>query len=578
MPRIPVYNTPQVQLNPIPGSRLNVQTPLIAPSNAVAQGLASIAEAMGKAREEADLIRAEEAFNLLRQRQTELGYGEKGAFNVKGGNVFNREQPFGQEYIGRFDAESQAIMDGLSNDNQKRIFQRAAGRAKIEFGGQIARHEMQQGAVYREGVFKGVLEKERDHVAMNFNDPDSVAQSIQRVSANTRSYAMSQGLPADQQDMAVKEAVSGLHVLVMDRKLKGDPTRGIAADPMGAKAYYQQQVKDGAILEGSKEAQIMREMIDKDERQFRASNAVDAVWKGFGPSGDTEAVNKDVMTAELRTEFKNDPDGLKLALADLNERVSSHDYSARQREASTVGGIYQQVLAGKTLSSIRQSAEFRGLDGARQLDMVQKIEAFQKRGNESDNLNKFAAYWAVASNPQRLSQMSDAEIFALAPKIGGTLVKQLLSTKVALGNKEEKVIAATVDNDMFKAVARANNIDTSGKPGSDGDNILGDLKYRVEKIIDIEQRTLGRPLRYEEKEKIMKRLMIEVPVMEKTTFLGMPTGTTITPKRLFEVQYPENIVVPAPERAVVIKKLQEAGIEKPTEAQIRNGYISLKAN
>lgn len=582
MPRIPVYNTPQVQLTPVPGSRLNVQTPLIAPSNAVAQGLASISDAMGKAREEADIIRAEEAFNLLRQKQTELGYGEKGAFNVKGGNVFNREQPFGQEYTGRFDAESQAIMDGLANDNQKRIFQRASGRARIEFGGQLARHEMQQGAAYREGVFKGVLEAEKEQVAINFNDADSVAQSIQRVSANTRSYAQSQGVLGEQQDLAVKEAVSGLHVLVMDRKLKGDATRNIAPDPVGAKAYYQQAVKDGVVMESSKAAQQMRELIEKDERQFRANTAVDAIWKGFGPDSDTEAVNLDAMTAELRTQFKNDPDGFKLALSDLKERASTHDYSVRQRESKTAGGIYERVLAGESLSSIRKSEEFRSLDGTRQIDMVQKIEAFQKRGNETDNLNKFAEYWAVASNPQRLSKMSDAEIFAMAPKIGATLVKQLLSSKVTLANNaaktEEKVIAATVDVDMFKSVARAAGLDTSNKTGSDGDNLLGDLKYRVEKLIDVEQRTLGRALKYEEKEAIMKRLMVQVPVMENRSFLGLRTGTTITNKRLFEVQYPENIVVPAPDRAVIIKRLQEAGIEKPTEAQIRNGYIRLKVN
>jgi len=581
MPRIPVYDTPQVQLQGLPNVTRNIG-PVGQGMQALARGLGDMADAMTKAREEADQIRAEEAFNKLRESQNILTYGdgkdEVGATNVKAGNVFNRKQPFGQEYMTRFDTAAQEIEGGLANDNQKRMFQRAAGRAKLEFGGQLARHEAQEGNVYRESVYKGVVESETEHVAKNFMDPDSVAQSIERVKANTRSYAMRQGMAADQQDMAVKDAVSNMHMLVIQRKLDGDPTKGVSADPAAAKKYYEDQVKAGVIVESSKAAKTMRDKIQADERQMRAATAVDDVWKNSGPSDDNAAVNLDAMSAKLRSEFKNDPDGLKVAMADLKERASAHDYSARQRDSQITGGIFQRVIAGEPLSTIRKSPEFKRLDGVKQIQMIEKIEAYQKRGQDGEGaqLDKFASYWAVASNPQKLAGMPDAEIFAMAPKVGSALVKQLLSNKQQLIKGEDKVRSATIDNDQFKFWASEGGLDVSPKKDSDAEKTLGSLKYRVETLIDDQQRTLGRDLTRKEKDDIMKRLVVEVPVAYKQSVFGV-TRSGVENKRLFEVQNPEAITIRGADREAVVKALQTVGIKNPTEAQIREGYVRLKA-
>jgi hypothetical protein len=573
MPRIPTYNTPQVELQGIQAPQLGRLPD--SGLEELGRGISNAAATLNKVQDEADTIRAEEAFNKLRESQNNLVYGKDGAFNVKGGNVFNRDKPFVQDYVGRLDSEAQAIAASLSNDNQKNKFMRAATRAKVEFGGQIQRHEMQEGLAYREGVFKGVLSTEKEHVAQNFMDPDSVEQSVQRVKANTKSYAMTQGLSADQQDMAVKEAVSGLHMEVIARKLDGDQNRNIQPDPTGAKQYYQDQVKAGNIMESSPAAKQMRDKIEADERSMRASTAVDAVWKGFGPADDTEAVNLDAMAVELRSEFKNDPSGLKIAMAELKDRASTHDYSVRQREASITGGIWNNVLGGMPLAQIKRSPEFRALDGARQADMISKIESFQKRGQDGDDMTKFSRYWAYASNPEKLSKMSDAEIFALTPQIGASQVKQLLSNKQQLLKGDDKVIAATIDQDQFNYWATQGGLDIGSKKDADK-NTLGELKFRVETMIDQQQRDLGRPLKRDEKDLIMKRMIVEVPVRHQQSVFGV-TRTGVENRPLFMVQNPEAIVIQGADRDAVVKALQNVGIQNPTEAQIREGYVRLKA-
>lgn len=587
MPRIPVYTQETVQVAPMPAIRMNVPTPTAPIPNAGLQaGLTSLASVAMKAQDEADSMRAEEAFNKLREGQNQIGYGdgkdEKGAFNVKSGNVFNRGEDapaFKDEYLGKFDERAQALLDGLSNNAQKQKFFQIANRARTEFDGQLSRHEAAQGEAYRESVYKGVLEAEGEHIAQNFKDRDSVAQSIERVKANTKMFSSNQGLSADQQDMAVKEAVSGMHMMVMSRMLQGDATKEIKSDPMGAKEYYKEQVKAGNIMESSQAAQKMRGMIESGEREVRAISSVDKLWGEMGPKGDTAAVNLDRMDSKLRAEYGNDTDGLKVARAELRERASQFDYSVKQREAATTGSIYEQVLAGKSLSEIRQSPAFKGLDGAKQIAMITSVENYNKRNGDGEDMDKFAQYWAVSSNPQKLASMSDAEIFAMTPKVGSSLTKQLLKEKSALGKSEDKVIDATVDMDMFKAVVRLSGMESDPKKGTKDADTLGDIKYRAEKIIDAEQRANGsKPLTRERKEQIVKGLLIEVPVRYKGTGFFNSGNDYIENKRVFEVQNPENIVVPDAERDTIVKTLQAVGIKNPTAAQIREGYIRLKAN
>lgn len=568
MPKIPTYDTPQVNLNAMPTYRRDVNRPAGYYGEAIAKGLGNVAEEMFKAKEQADIIRAEEAVNKLRESQNQLGYGKDGAFNVKGANVFNREQPFQQDYVGRFDASSEQIMAELGNDNQKRLFQRAAGRLKLDFSGQLSRHEATEGFAYRESVYKGVLKTESESVATNFNDPDSVAQSIQRVTANTRMYAQSQGLAADQADMSVKEAQSAMHGIVINKILTGDTQRNIVANIPGARSYYEAN-RDNMT---DKDRKTIEDLIIKDERNMKASTAVDAVWKGFGPGDDEEAVNLDVMAGELRAEFKDDPDGLKIAMADLKERANMHDYSVKQRQAQTVGGIWNQVLSGGSLASIRKSEEFRSLDGAAQAQMINQIENFNKRGQEGDSVEKFAEYWAVASNPQRLAKMSDAEIFALTPKIGLSMTKSLLNSKQQLIKGDDKVTAASIDQDQFNYWMGKAGFDSGNKEDK---NVIGEIKYRVETMIDEQQQMLGRQLKRDEKDEIMKRLFVQVPVRVKNRWY-QPGDTSVEMRPLYDVRNPESIVIQGADRETVVKALKGIGITNPTEAQIREGYIQLK--
>lgn len=563
MPRIPTYDAGQVSTTALQTPRAqNLPTGSFGAS--VGKALLDVAVVANKMQDEADTLRAEEAYNEWMKQRDEMAYGKDGAFNVKGANVFNR--PDGQNFVGEFTGKAStaagSIAQSLANDNQRAKFNQLTGRAIRSFGTSLSQHEAQQGQEWRKSVYSGVVSAESDNIGKNFDNVEERQASLDRVAANTRAFGQSQGLSGEALDAAVNEATGKMHGIVIGRMLEA----GRATE---AKDYYEANKASIPEADGAK----IRKLIKTDADSQEAQAAVDDVIKAFGPQDDEEAFNLDEMAKQIRDSYKDKPDVQAKALSMLKERASERDYSIKQRDYQTKGGIWKQVIDGAPLSAVMKSDEFKRLDGETQKSMITSIETFQKDQGEN-SLDKFADYWAVASNPQALAKMSDAQIFAMAPKIGTTLTKQLLKDKVALGKTEAKVFEVSVDNDMMKSLARAGGVDVDSK---DGKKTLGELEYRAKLLIDAEQNNRNRKLTMEEKQKIVKQLFIEVPVRFRNTFMGMDRGTSIENRRLYQVKDPEAIVVPDADRKAILKVFKDAGIENPTEKQIRDGYIRLKA-
>ncbi len=562
MPRIPLYEPNQI-------SPIGIQTPRATnlPAGAfgeqIGKGLLDIGVVANKMQDEADTLRAEEAYNNWIKNRDEIAYGKDGAFNIKGAGVFNR--PDGQSFVGEFTGKAQTaaqdIATGLANDNQRAKFNRLAGTAIRSFGTSLSQYELKEGETWRKSVYEGVVNTETENIAKNFENPDERQMSIDRVRENTRLFASGQGLSGEQLDITVKEAVSKMHGVVIARLLENN--NGTAA-----KEYY--DANKDAIT--AKDGAVMRKAIKADNDNTEAQNAVDAVWKGFGPQEDDEAVNLDSMAATIRDQYKDKPEAQKLALAMLKERASEFDYSVRQRQSQQVGGIWKRVIAGDNLTAIRSMPEFKSPDGAKQASMLTSIERFQSDQGEN-NMDKFIDYWTIKSNPQRLLSMSDAEIFAMTPKLGSTLTKRLLQDKVDLSKSEAKVIEVSVDNDMLKTIARYGGVDIDSKKGK---QLLGELEYRSKLLIEAEQQNRGRKLTLEEKQKVVKQLFIEVPVRVKNRWYE-PGETGIENRPLYDVKDPSSIVIPEATRNAIIKVFKDVGIENPTDKQILDGYLRLKA-
>lgn len=225
MPRVPTYDDFQASPAPLPQPRLSApEMPDLAGRQAQQTGAAlmdagaMVGQTAMRAAEEANILRAEEATNRLRQKQLELAYGEGGAFTVEGANVLDRKsgQRFTDEYLQAFDRQAAEIAGTLGNDDQRRKFSGRIQAARAEFFSGLARHERAQIARWQEGVMKDTVETETRAALTNPYDSEAIGSALERVRMAVSAHAVRIGMPADE---AVSRAVGGIHAGVISQAI-----------------------------------------------------------------------------------------------------------------------------------------------------------------------------------------------------------------------------------------------------------------------------------------------------------------------------------------------------------------------
>ena len=166
--------------------------------------------------------------------------------------------------------------------------------------------------------------------------------------------------------------------------------------------------------------------------------------------------------------------------------------------------------------------------------------------------------------------MSEAELYAAAPRLGPELTARLLDERQRLQNPDD-LADAKLDSDTLARLARAAGFD----PGSDvpeDRQILGELRQRAQQIFASEQRSnSGRPLGWEAKQGILKQLIDEdmsdtlIPAVDRRFF--QPGQENAPPGNLSKTL--ENLLYTRPEGeapAGLLKLLNGAG-EAPQDGE-----------
>jgi len=260
MPRIPVYEQTQEQVTNLPSPSINPVMPNA--GEAISSAVSGVMNAINRAREEADQFRAQDAINKLNLADNELLFGngtssdapasnmqgvasqvnnalqggqrEMGALNYKGEAALNRgegNKPLSEEYSAKYQARISEIAGTLGNDNQRRQFLLNAERMRAGFDERVRNHEMQQGDVYKESVYKGSVAVENQRAARYYDNPTELQSAMGRIVEETTRYAMSKGMSKDATKALVLEAQSNMHSIVINRLLEEQK-------PLAAKAYF----------------------------------------------------------------------------------------------------------------------------------------------------------------------------------------------------------------------------------------------------------------------------------------------------------------------------------------------------
>jgi len=269
MPRVPTYDTPQVQSQP--GRAIELRG--VAPdSSPIAEGLQSFQRGAqilaNKEREKADTALLLDADNQLTKWQQKTMYDENGGvFTRKGKNALDVTN----QTLEQFEQTQAEIAKSLTNDQQKARYAQIVASRRNSLSNDLNRYEYSERQNYYGEVEKGQLETSMQGAALDYQDPAKVDGYRQKIDAVLASRAQRLGLSPEAAQAERLSTVSGMSTAVIQRMLVDSPQK--------AKGYFD-SFKDQMTAED----------------QIRASNGID---QGFRRQ-EAEARQRQVEARQLQ--------------------------------------------------------------------------------------------------------------------------------------------------------------------------------------------------------------------------------------------------------------------------------------
>lgn len=518
MPKMP--SAEQLGMRPTPSPRggiaqLQLSTPQLGQVEAAQAQMGAATMELGRAigalaaREKAknDAAITEEAYSSYIQGSMELEMGEDGYMQVKTGDAVKR--PLMEEYGEKRKLLREKIREGLSTTQQFE-FDRRAEISDRQFDARLFQHVATESRNYRELVHENSLETERRMAALYWQQPGQIELALLRTNQEILKKAQLEGLdpkrPEDRQIISNMNAAaeSQIHTSILAQMLS-------QGQDAAASSYFN-QVK----ARMSSEAVVaVSSKISTAAVEGTAIRAADDVWGTLGPSDLNSPVRLDVMEAWVRDNYGDNPTVAKSVIADLRSRATAHNDAQREFDASNRATVLSRFHDGASLADLQLMPEYQNLDGEARMQLrdyvlntgwteQQRARASREYTEGEKSRAGFRAYWEL-SNPAVLSALTEAQVLALEPEIGQELTGKLMAMRREL-NDPSKVIAASIDTDMFNVIAAEGGLDPyKQKPSAEEKEYLGRLRHRVETVIDQAQQVSGKKLNREEKEILMRR-------------------------------------------------------------------------
>lgn len=584
MPRVPSYDGLQVGLRPeaprpvgpTPGDLVAEQ--IQRGGRALSAGGAALSRIALDELDQANQVRVSDAMNQAIAARLRLTHDkEAGYAGLQGRAALDRPdgKPLDEEYTGRLQEEVGRIADSLGNDAQKRAFNLQSGQMLVQFRGQVQQHLATESKQFALSTQAGTVKVATDQMALDWQSPDALAQGQQAIKAAVAEAGRLQGLSPAETLAKTVEALSPAHAAVVASALQDGRTDY-------AKAYME---KVSAELTPQARLQLQEHLKATDAAQVAMAAAGD-IWGTLGPKADGQPVELDKMEAAARERYAGDPAKSKATIAELRERASAFNASEKERTAGNVNAVMLAYSHGAGLAKLTAMPQFLALPGEQQNQIRQHVSDRQHmlwaRSIEDQNRDEaqmakraFPAFLQY-SDPAVLGSMSRAQVTALQPVLGNDLTNHLAQKWDGLQKREGK-LAASMDQQDFEHLA-----DQMGLKPYDKDNTedhkrqLGELKFRVEQLIDQAQGAKKAPLERQEKMELMRQEMarqVAVP-----TWFGL--GSKQVPVIQLTPDQAASVAVPLGDRAQIVEALRLMSQRQPnnpafapTEDNVRRLYL-----
>lgn len=502
--KVPVYNNTQVALQPAQ------QAP--APRDFSGDQQAQVGQGLAQAGESFDRIATQEATteafsaeakakNAWVEYSTQLQQARQGG-NAKG--VAKDVDAWWTENSARFSGEA-------SNGMAQRMIQRSLDRHRANAVEQFGQYEVRQGEIAGDAAFAANVSSSVSAMAADPSDKN-IALHRGNIDAAVKHQAAIKGWLPEETNDKLSRAHSGATIAAFNTLLVRSPTE--------ARTFW-----------SANRESVRGEMRDEIETRLKTAVAgvegregVDGIWKALGPKTDMDPVQLDVMADALRARFKDQPETLKAALADVRERTVEHNSSQAERAANSTNTVMAIYAKTGSLAAAKRDPAWAALPAKQQVAIEEHVQDRQtaalnranagtqrellaeQREQSKLRLRGFAAYLEYGK-PENLVAMSDGQVQALLPSLGNELTEHLMNKRRQLITSDA-VRDATIDKQTFEAIAHEMKLKPyETNKSEDAKAALGTLQYRVEKVIEQAQRDSKLPLPREAKEQLMRQEM-----------------------------------------------------------------------
>lgn len=267
MPRVPTYDTAQVQQQPT----RPIQLQGVAPDNtSIARGLQSFERGAqilaDKSRENADTASIMNADRKLTEWQQNTMFNpEGGVYTRKGGAALD----ITNQTLAQFEDAQAKIAETLTSEQQKaRYAQIVAGR-RNSLSNELNRYEFTQREQHYDDTAEGQRKSAIQGAALYANDPQQLAYYQAKMNIVEGSEAQRKGLPAELAEQKRLEANTRLNAAVIEQLA--------ARDPMKAREYFTSNAINMTADAQIKAAEMLKPLIDRQVGVSVGSKAVEAV-------------------------------------------------------------------------------------------------------------------------------------------------------------------------------------------------------------------------------------------------------------------------------------------------------------
>lgn len=223
MPRVPTYDTPQVQQQVAAPTQLRG----VAPDNsAIAEGLQSFQRGaqilVNQEREKADTALLMDADNQLTKWQQKAMYDEQnGVFTRKGKNALDVTN----QTLEQFEQAQAEIAKGLTTDQQRARYSQIVASRRNSLSNDLNRYEYGERQNYYGEVEKSQLETSLQGAALDYQDPAKIQGFRDKVDAVLASRAERLGLSPEAAQAERLKVGSGMSTAVIQRMLIDSPQK-----------------------------------------------------------------------------------------------------------------------------------------------------------------------------------------------------------------------------------------------------------------------------------------------------------------------------------------------------------------